>query len=203
MYLVISIGVLTIRSSIVIVDTLDGVSRRLAQHRGWLAHYDHLRPLVPTFRACLEYTLWIGLWSLALLQIQRFDVVAVWGPKLIQGIGIFFLSAVVIELGRLEIARRMLAQDGADEMTRRRRATMAPLVRTAFTYSVYFGGGVLITLFGLSTMTVRTSTRVRPGRQDAMAAALRLSIKEAFDREASTVERTGLVPQELFARRAR
>ena len=36
-----------------------------------------------------------------------------------------------------------------------------------------------------------------------MAAALRLSIKEAFDRQASAVERTGLVPAELFARRAR
>jgi small conductance mechanosensitive channel len=342
-YLVISVGVLLIRSSIVIVDTLDGLSRRLAQHRGWLAYYDHLRPLVPTFRACLEYALWIGLGSLALLQLERFDVVAVWGPKLIQGIGIVFLSAVVIELGRLEIARRMLARDGADEMTRRRRATMAPLVRTAFTYAVYFGAGVLIlaslgfnplpflagagilglvigfgaqslindvvsgffmlfentylvgdmveaggargvieaiefrttkirdsegrlhiirngdvkqvinyskefgiavvpvdiayhanvravftvlreaaarfhvenpdvlaeteidgiTQFGLSTMTVRTSTRVRPGRQEAMAAALRLSIKEEFDRQASGVERTGLVPAELFAHRAR
>ena len=58
-----------------------------------------------------------------------------------------------------------------------------------------------ITHFGLTTMTVRTSTRVSPGRQEAMASALRLFIKEAFDRQAAGA-RTGLVPAELFVRRA-
>jgi hypothetical protein len=58
-----------------------------------------------------------------------------WGPKLIQAIGIFFLISVAIELGRLEIGRRLLPEGGGglDEMTRRRRATIAPLVRNAFT----------------------------------------------------------------------
>ena len=54
-----------------------------------------------------------------------------------------------------------------------------------------------ITGFGATTMTVRTSTRVKPGRHEAAAAALRLSIKEACDRYAPgrTVRRE-LVPVE-------
>jgi moderate conductance mechanosensitive channel len=333
-YIVIAIGLLVVRSTVVIVDTLDGLSLRYAQTRGWLRYYDHLRPVVPTFRMSLEYALWVGLASLALLQLGPISGLASWGPKLIQAIGILFLSRVAIELGRYEIGRRMLPPEGLDEMTRRRRETMAPLVRSGFTYAVYFGAAVLIlatlgfnpmpflagagilglvvgfgaqslindvvsgffilfentylvgdvievaggrgvveaiefrttkirdndgrvhiirngdvkdvinysksytvavvpvdvaydadlrwvfsileeaaarfqaespdalnetkidgiTAFGPTTMTVRTSTRVKPGRHDAAAAALRLAIKEAFDRRAAGMPRRGLVP---------
>ncbi len=46
-------------------------------------------------------------------------------------------------------------------------------------------------------MTVRTSTRVKPGRHEAAAAALRFSIKEAFDRRATSSSRRGIVPAEF------
>src|SRR6185312_13706469 len=73
-----------------------------------------------------------------------FDTVIAWGPRLIEGIGLFFLGRAVIELGHLEIARRMLPDEGLDEMARRRRATMAPIVRSAFSYAVYFATAVAI-----------------------------------------------------------
>ena len=38
-----------------------------------------------------------------------------------------------------------------------------------------------ITAFGASAMTIRTSTRVRPGHHETIAAALRLLINETFD----------------------
>ena len=50
-----------------------------------------------------------------------------------------------------------------------------------------------IMTFGASTMTVRTSTRVKPGRHEAVAAQLRLLIKEQFDRQAPSPRNT-LVP---------
>jgi hypothetical protein len=43
-------------------------------------------------------------------------------------------------------------------------------------------------------MTVRTSTRVRAGRQEAVASAFRLLIKEMFDREAPGAPRKTLIP---------
>jgi moderate conductance mechanosensitive channel len=143
-YLVLAIGVMVIRSTAVIVDTLDGLSHLYAQKRGWLAYYDHLRPLLPTFRACLEYALWIALGSVVLAQLASMRALAAWGPLLIQGIAIFFGGRVIIELGRLEIGRRMLPSEGLEETERRRRATMVPLVRSAYTYGVYFGTAVLI-----------------------------------------------------------
>lgn len=333
-YLVIAIGVLVIRSSVVIVDTLDAFGRGYAETRNGLRYYEYLRPLLPTFRACLEYALWVALASLALLQLGPAGSLAAWGPRVIQAIGIFFLGRVVVELGRAEIARRLLPREGLDETARRRRATIAPLVRSSLTYAVFFatavlilaslgfnpvpflaGAGILglvigfgaqslindvvsgffilfentylvgdaveaggargvveaiefrttkvrdaegrlhiirngdvktvvnyskdyalavvpvdviyeadlrsvfsilreagrrlraenpdvladtqidgIVAFGESTMTVRTSTRVKPGRHEAMAAALRFAIKEAFDRRGAGQPRRGLVP---------
>jgi hypothetical protein len=59
-----------------------------------------------------------------------------------------------------------------------------------------------ITAFGKSTMTVRTSTRVKPGRHEETAAALRLSITEAFDRRAPGTARKGLLPAKLTSTKA-
>lgn len=143
-YLVISIGILFIRCTTVIVDTLEGFSERSARDRGWAHYYDQLRPLVPTFRACLEYALWIVVASLVLLQIRPLGYLAVWGPRLIQAIGIFFIGRVVIQLGFLEIGNRMLPQEGLEETDRQRRETMVPLVRSTFMYAVYFGTVVLM-----------------------------------------------------------
>jgi small conductance mechanosensitive channel len=142
-YLVVAVGVLVIRASAAIVDTLEGFSHRYSQKRGWVTYYEHLRPLLPTLRASLEYALWAVLGSLVLVQIRQ-GALAVWGPRVIESIGIYFLGCVVIELGRLEINRRLLPPDRLDEATRRRRETIAPLVRTAFTYTVYFAIAVLI-----------------------------------------------------------
>ena len=338
-YLVVAVGLLLIRSSVLIVDILDGYSQRYVQRRDWQRHYDHLRPLLPTFRACLEYALWIAVATAALLQLGWIGSVGTWGPRLIQAIGLFFLGRVVIELGHLEIGRRMLPQEGLDEMSRRRRETMAPVVRSTFTYAVYFGTAVLIlaslgfnpmpflagagilglvigfgaqslihdvvsgffilfentflvgdaieaagakgvveaiefrttkirdsdgrlhivrngdvkqvvnyskeyalaivavdvpydadlpqvfgilrdagertrrenpdvlgetriegiSAFGPAAMTVRTSTRVKPGRHEGAAAAIRLAIKEAFDRRSAGAPRKALVPEKLVS----
>jgi hypothetical protein len=57
---------------------------------------------------------------------------------------IFFVGRVIIEVGHHEIAHRLLPPDGLDEMERRRGATMVPLVRSIFTYGVYFATAALV-----------------------------------------------------------
>jgi small conductance mechanosensitive channel len=143
-YLVLALGLVVIRSTAVIVDTLDGLGHRYAKRREFVRHYEHLRALLPTLRTCVEYALWVAIGSLVLVQLTRTQQLAAWGPRLIQAIAIFFAGRVVIELGRLEIVHRMLPREGLEESDRRRRATMVPLVRTAFTYAVYFGTAVLV-----------------------------------------------------------
>ena len=123
-YLLVSFGFMVIRCSAVTVDTLDGMTQRAAQKRNWMHYYQRLQPLLSTFRTCLEYGLWIGIASLVVLQIGRFSHLAVWGPRLIEALVIFFLGRVFLELGSLEIEHRMLPREGLAEVDRRRRATM-------------------------------------------------------------------------------
>jgi moderate conductance mechanosensitive channel len=334
-YLLIAIGALVVRCTAIIVDTVHALSHRSSQKYGWTDYYDRLHPLLPTFRLCLEYALWIGIASLVLLQISAFRDVSFWGLRLVGAIAIFFAGRVLIEVGALEIRHRMLPDEGLADAERRRRATMVPLVRSGFTYAAYFGTAVMmlgalgfnpmpflagagilglvvgfgaqsliddvvsgffillennylvgdvievgpargtveaidfrttkirdadgrlhvlrngsikpiinyskdyamavvpvevaydadlrdvfntlrhagerlrttnpdvladtvvdgITTFGTSTMIVRTATRVKPGRHEAVATALRLQIKELFDRQAAGAPRKSLVPQ--------
>ena len=142
-----------IRSTAIKVDVLDGLGYKYAERREWQRYYDPLRPLLPTFRACLEYALWVGVGSLVLAQLSPMQDLAAWGPRVIQAIAIFFAGRVLIELGRLEIIHRMLPGEGLEETERRRRATMVPLVRSAFGYAVYFGTAALILgLLGFNPM---------------------------------------------------
>jgi small conductance mechanosensitive channel len=147
-YLVISIGIMVVRCTSFIVDTLDGLSHRTARKRGWIRYYEHLHPLLPTFRTCLEYALWIAIGSLVIAQIssisQSMSRLAIWGPRLVEAIALFFIGRIVVELGSLEIGHRMLPEEGLAEVDRRRRQTMVPLVKTSFRYAAYFGTGVLI-----------------------------------------------------------
>ena len=335
-YLIISVGILIIRATAVVVDTAEGLSHRYAEKRGMIAIYEHMRPLVPLLRRCLEYALWIGIASLVIAQLPTVSFLAKFGPMAMKIIGIFFLGRVVIEFGNLWIGQGAEANDGMDDMSRRRKATIIPLTRSLFRVACYFvmfvlavvavgqdplpylasvgvlgmvvgfgaqslvndvvsgffilfenvylvgdvieGGGAKgtvesiefrttrirdtdgclhiirngdmkqvvnfsreytkavvpfdvsyqidvhkvfatlracgeqvqqansdvleplqidgITGFGGSTMTVRTSMRVKPGRHESVAAELRLRLKEAFDQEAlQDVPRKGLVPE--------
>ncbi len=137
-YLVIAIGVLVIRATAVIVDTLDALSRGYAEGRGWLHFYDRLRPLVPLFRRCLEAALWTGIASLVVVQLSLLAFVADFGARAIQLIGIFFLGRVVIEVGYLAISRGINAQAATDDQERRRRATLVPLLCSVFRFACYF-----------------------------------------------------------------
>jgi small conductance mechanosensitive channel len=60
-----------------------------------------------------------------------------------------------------------------------------------------------VTAFSPQTMTVRTSTRVKPGRHEAVGAALRFQIKETFDRQAASAPRETLIPRPHAERRPR
>jgi moderate conductance mechanosensitive channel len=144
LYLVFAGGVMLIRAAGIVIHVLDRWGREYLQARGWGERYEPLRRLVPTLRACIEYALWITIAALVIVQLGPISNLASWGPRLVQAIGILFVGRVIIEIGYLEIGHRMLPSEGLDEMERRRRATMVPLVRSIFTYGVYFATAALM-----------------------------------------------------------
>jgi small-conductance mechanosensitive channel len=141
---IVAFGIPIIQSTAVVVATSADLGRTFAHRNGLGRHFDQLHALLPTFRVCLDYALWVSLVTLVLGQVAWLRKVSSWGPILIEGIAIFFVGQVIIQLGYLEIAHRMLPHEGLQENERRRRATMVPLVRSAFMYAAYFATAVLI-----------------------------------------------------------
>lgn len=144
-YAIIAIGLLVLRATAVVVDTCEGLSRRYAEKRNWLKFYDHLRPLVPLLRRCLEFAIWIAIASLVFHELPPMaGFASAYGPALIQAIGVFFVGRVVIEVGNLLIGSSLLGREDLSEIERRRRETIVPLARSLFRVACYFAIAILI-----------------------------------------------------------
>ena len=143
-YLIVGIGLIVVRIVALVVATLDGLSRRYAENRSWSNYYTALQPLIPMLRRCLEYAIWIGTASLVLAQLRPIATLATYGPRLIKAIGIFFIARVAIEVGHLLIEKQIMSGPQVDELERRRRETILPLVKTIFRVVAYFIALVMI-----------------------------------------------------------
>ena len=143
-YLIIAVGLSIVRMTNVIVDTLDGLSKQYAERRSWHQYYNTLRPLVPLFRKCLEYVLWLVVATLVLWQLEPIRGIASYGPRLMEAIGIYFIVRVVIEVGYLMIGKQVMGTQQLDDMERRRRETLLPLIKSVFKNVAYFICFVLV-----------------------------------------------------------
>ncbi len=142
-YLITSIGLLLVNVMSVIVDTLDGVSKRYAETSDLIHFYDRLKHMVPVLRSTLEYILYAVVATLVLSQLNFISHLAEYGPGIIQGIGLFFIGRVIIEVINLFIDR-MTNDDDASEEVRQRNATIFPLFKNIVGWGVYFIIFVLI-----------------------------------------------------------
>ena len=143
-YLIISIGLLVVNAVAAIVDSLDGLSRKYASVNHLLDFYKKLRGLIPLLRRCLEYIVYVSVTSLVLLQVDFIARFAEYGPRIIQGIGIFFIARVVIELVNLVIDRALPIRDEFSDEERQRLETIVPIIKTIQAATIYFFALVLI-----------------------------------------------------------
>ncbi len=142
-YLIISVGLLIVNAVAAIVDSLDGLSQQYAESTGLVSYYQHLRHLIPLLRRTLEYIVYASVATLVLTQLEFISHLAKYGPGVIQGIGIFFLSRVAIELVNLLIDRTYL-NDELPEQERQRNETIFPIVKSILSGIIYFFAVVLI-----------------------------------------------------------
>jgi len=141
-YLVISFSLLIVNAVAVIVDSLDAISKRYADAKGLMVFYNRLKHLVPVFRRTLEYIIYVAVATLVIAQLEFISEFAHYGPGIIQGIGIIFLSRVGIEIIHLLIDRTYLHDDLSEE-ERQRHQTIFPIVKTIISTLVYFLAVVL------------------------------------------------------------
>ena len=143
-YLIISIGLLVVKAVAAIVDTLDAFTARFASPDNILRFYHDLRLLVPLFRRCLEYAIYVTVAALVLVETGFIAQFARWGPVIIQIIGIFFIARVVIEICNLLVDRPSPAAAQMSELELQQRATLMPMVKSFLASLVWFGAIVLM-----------------------------------------------------------
>lgn len=137
-YLFITIGLLVVKAVAAIVDSLDALSKKYSSPDNWLRYYEKLSNLIPLFRRCLEYVIYVAVATLVVLQLSFIQHFAVIGPRLTKVIGIFFMSRVIVEIGNIFIDRFQQEQTHLSEQSRKQRLTLVPLMKSAMKYVVFF-----------------------------------------------------------------
>lgn len=137
-YLFITIGLLVVRAVAAIVDSLDALSKKYSSPDNWLRYYEKLSVLIPLFRRCLEYVIYVAVATLVVLQLNVIQHLAAIGPRLTKVIGIFFISRVLVEIGNILIDRYQQEQQKLSEKERKQRLTLVPLMKSAMKYIVFF-----------------------------------------------------------------
>jgi moderate conductance mechanosensitive channel len=143
-YITISLGLLIVKAVATIVDTLDALSLKYSEYNNLLRLYERLRHLIPLFKKCLEYVLYVGIVNLVVPEIQPIAWISAYTPNVVQIIGVFFISNVLVEVAYFILDEFYLKTVDVNDSQRQKRLTLIPLIRSFTKYFVYFTAGVTI-----------------------------------------------------------
>lgn len=97
-YLIVSVGFLVVNAAVASIDSLEALSKKYWYREDYLDWYNRISGLMPLFRRCLEYIIYVWVASLVVLQVNFIAQFASFGPSLVQIIGIFLLPAWLLRL---------------------------------------------------------------------------------------------------------
>lgn len=143
-YITVTVGLLIVKAVATIVDTLDALSLKYSSSNNLLRLYERLRHLIPLFKKCLEYVLYVGIVNLVVPEIEFIAWISTYTPRIVQIIGVYFISNVLIEVIYFILDEFYLKTANANDSQQQKRLTLIPLIRSFARYFVYFTGGVTI-----------------------------------------------------------
>ncbi|KOP22633.1 mechanosensitive ion channel protein MscS [Hapalosiphon sp. MRB220] len=143
-YIIVTVGLLIVKAIATIVDTLDALSLKYSSSNNLLRLYERLRHLIPLFKKCLEYVLYLGIVNLVVPEIEPIAWISAYTPKIVQIIGVYFLSNVLIEVVYFFLDEFYLKATDSNDSHQQKRLTLIPLMRSFAKYFIYFTAGVTI-----------------------------------------------------------
>ncbi len=143
-YLIISIGMLVVEAATAVVVSFEALSKKYWYRENYKDWYERLSGLMPLFRRCLEYIIYVWVASLVIMQLTLVSKFASFAPTLVQIIGIFFIARVVVEIVNLLVDKYMLSSDDAEEGQNQQSLTLIPIIKSLLQYGIYFIAFVLI-----------------------------------------------------------
>ncbi|MBD6616313.1 mechanosensitive ion channel family protein [Komarekiella sp. 'clone 1'] len=143
-YIIVTVGLLIVKAVATIVDTLDALSLKYSSSNNLLRLYERLRHLIPLFKKCLEYALYIGIVNLVVPEIEPIAWISAYTPRIVQIIGVYFISNVLIEVVYFMLDEFYLKTTNANDSQQQKRLTLIPLMRSFAKYFIYFTAAVTI-----------------------------------------------------------
>ena len=138
-YLIISVGVTIFKSVGVIVDSLDALSQRYSSPDNLFRFYTQLQHLIPFFKRCLEYSVWLYVVMLVVGQISLMSNLAGYGVQAVKVIGLVFFGRLATNVAQLVISEILLSTEDTSTAVYQRRVTITPLIVSLSRYVIYFG----------------------------------------------------------------
>lgn len=143
-YGAIAIGLLLLKISDVIIDSLDEfITRYIRQHPS-LHPYGQLRTLVPFLKRCLEYVIYLGVATLVVAQVRLLIGLTELGTRALQILGILLGSRILIAISSIFVNEFLGDRKGLNEVQRKRRMTLVPILQSIAKYGIYFWASFLI-----------------------------------------------------------
>jgi len=106
-------------------------------------YWERVTRLFPFGEKCFEAAVVISAASLVTRELEWIAFVAAFGPRIVQCIGIFFLTRVLIELASVMLQEAFGLSD--DRYTGDQKGqTLAPLLQSILQYAMYFGCSVVM-----------------------------------------------------------
>jgi small-conductance mechanosensitive channel len=104
-------------------------------------YWDRVRMLLPFGERCLEAAVYIEAAAMVVKRLRFIAFVAEYGDKVVECIGIFFTTRVLIELSHVLLFEAFGLHKENSPVTQQWR-TLVPLLQSVCKYVLYFGSGV-------------------------------------------------------------
>jgi moderate conductance mechanosensitive channel len=123
--------------------------------KGKLRHYwERISRLFPFGERCFEAAVWVSAASLTVHQLHSITLVADFGPRVVQCIGILFGTRVLIELLQVLLNEAFGLYDDEQSLSAKGR-TLVPLMQSICQYVLYFGSCVvMLGVLGVDTRPI-------------------------------------------------
>jgi small conductance mechanosensitive channel len=149
---ILALSHLLILSSRTLSQLLNTWGNNLLASGKFRRYWERITRLFPFGERCLELAVYVTGASLCVKELTFIAVVAGFGPKIVECIGIFFGTRVIIELLQVLLNEAFgIYEEGA--APDQKKQTLVPLLQSVGQYVLYFGSGVMM----LSVLGIPTS----------------------------------------------
>ncbi|HMF16763.1 MAG TPA: mechanosensitive ion channel family protein, partial [Gemmataceae bacterium] len=117
-------------------------------------YWERVTRLFPFGERCFEAAVYVSAASLCFRELQFILFIANFGPRIVECIGIFFGTRVLIELLQV-LLNEAFHMNEEDRAMDQKGQTLVPLLQSIGQYVLYFGSGVMmLSVLGISTSPI-------------------------------------------------